>query len=82
MMQYLLGTAFAAFAVFAVLACYYQLVTGHQDGQAARNAEDTETRILAQERRGNAVKNARRCSIAAGVCLLAALACGVLLRLS
>lgn len=77
MMQFLLGTAFAAFAVFAALACFFQLITGHHDGSVSRDAENAE----ASAKRDRAVRRARLCSIAAAICLAAALACGVMLRL-
>ena len=77
MMQLLLGAAFAAFAVFAVLACFFQFVTGHHDGSVNRDAGNTE----ASAKRDRAVRRARSCSIAAAVCLTAALAFGVMLRL-
>ncbi|MBR3866952.1 MAG: hypothetical protein IKM54_04065 [Butyricicoccus sp.] len=77
MMQLLLGAAFAAFAVFAALACFFQFVTGHHDGSVNRDMENTE----ASAKRDRAVRRARLCSIAAAICLAAALACGVMLRL-
>ena len=77
MMQILLGTAFAAFAVFAALACFYQLVTGHHDGSVSRDAENAE----ASAKRESAVRRARLYSIAAAISLVVALACGVILRL-
>lgn len=77
MMQLLLGTAFAAFAGFAVLACFFQFVTGHHDGSVTRDAENTE----AYAKRDRAVRRARFCSIAAAICLVAALIFGVMLRL-
>lgn len=76
-MQFLLGAAFAAFAVFAALACFFQLVTGHHDGSIDRDREDAE----ASAKRDRAVRRARLCSIAAAVSLAAALVCGVILRL-
>ena len=77
MMQFLLGAAFAAFAVFAALACFFQLVTGHHDGSIGRDLENTES----SAKRERAVRRARLCSIAAAICLAAALACGVMFRL-
>ena len=72
MMQFLLGAAFAAFAVFAALACFF-----HHDGSIGRDLENTES----SAKRERAVRRARLCSIAAAICLAAALACGVMLRL-
>ena len=77
MMQLLLGAAFAAFAGFAALACFFQLVTGHHDGSVSRDAENPE----ASAKRDRAVRRARLCSIAAAICLGTALAFGVMLRL-
>ena len=78
MMQLLLGAAFAAFAVFSVLGFFFQLATGHHDGSVKRDLENAE----ASAKRDRALRRARLYSIAAAVSLVAALAFGIMLRLS
>lgn len=78
MMQSLLGLAFAAFAVFAALACFFQMVTGHHDGSVDRDAENSE----AVRKRDRSARRARICAVAAALCLIAAIAFGAMLRMS
>ena len=78
MMQLLLGAAFAAFAVFSGLGFFFPLATGHYNGSVNRDPEKAE----ASTKRDRALRCARLCSIAAAVSLAAALAFGIMLRLS
>lgn len=77
MMRILLGLAFAAFAVLAALACFFQMVTGHHDGSVDRDAENSE----AARKRDRAVRRARICAVAAALCLVAAIVFGAMLRM-
>ena len=74
-MQTLLGLFFAAFALFAGLASFFQFATGHYDGAAERNAENS------GEKREQTVRRARFCSVAAGICLVVAILIGAFLRM-
>lgn len=78
MLRALLGLAFAAFAAFAALACFFQLVTGHHDGSVSRDQANE----AAAHKRDRALRRARICAIAAGVCLIAAFALGAALQLA